>query len=130
MARYLQSLPAVPAAQPAPPAAPELLAQGLSLYTTHCANCHGAQGQGAVGAYPPLAGNPTVLQPTAINLMLKVRQGGFSPTTAAHPQPYGMPPLDLSDAETAAVLSFIRQSWGNQAAMVTELDAWRWSTRH
>ncbi|WP_396270253.1 c-type cytochrome [Ideonella sp.] len=130
VALYLQSLPAVPAAQVAAPAAPELLAQGRSLYTTHCADCHGVQGQGAVDAYPPLAGNPTVLQPTAINLMLKVRQGGFAPATAAHPQPYGMPPLDLSDAEMAALLSFIRQSWGHQASAVSELDVWRWSTKH
>jgi mono/diheme cytochrome c family protein len=35
-----------------------------------------------------------------------------------------MPPFDhtLSDAEIAAVLTYIRQSWGNQAAPVTELQ--------
>jgi mono/diheme cytochrome c family protein len=35
-----------------------------------------------------------------------------------------MPPyqLSLSDAEVAAVLSFIRKSWGNAAAPVTEFD--------
>jgi hypothetical protein len=77
-----------------------------------------------------LAGNPTVLQPTAINLMLVVRQGGFAPATQAHPQPYGMPPLDLSDAEMAALLSFVRQSWGHQASAVSELEVWRWSSHH
>ena len=129
VALYLQSLPAAPAAKTAPAAAPALLAQGRSLYSTHCADCHGAQGQGATGAYPPLAGNPTVLQPSAINLMLTVRQGGFAPATAAHPQPYGMPPLDLSDAEMAALLTAVRQSWGNEASAVSELDVWRWTTR-
>lgn len=131
-AAYLQTLPpvALPSSGRASPAPAASLSQGQSLYTTHCADCHGAQGQGALGAYPPLAGNPSVLQPTAINLMLTVRQGGFAPATAAHPQPYGMPPLDLSDAEMAALLSFIRQSWGHQASAVSELDVWRWTTQH
>ena len=131
-AAYLQTLPPLAGHSTARVAsAPALMmSQGQRLYTTHCADCHGAQGQGAAGAYPPLAGNPTVLQPTAINLMLVVRQGGFAPATQAHPQPYGMPPLALSDADMAALLSFVRQSWGHQASAVSELEVWRWSTKH
>ncbi|TDM09138.1 MAG: alcohol dehydrogenase [Ideonella sp. MAG2] len=142
VALFLQNLPQVDKASTTRnPASAELMRVGQGLYTTHCADCHGAQGQGAtvqntpgsgrdgVWAYPPLAGNPTVLQPSAAGLMLKVRQGGFGPVTAAHPQPYGMPPLSLSDADMAAVLSFVRQSWGNQASAVSELDVWRWQSR-
>lgn len=144
VALYLQSLPPADTARTAreiTPAPAEVMRAGQALYTTHCADCHGAQGQGAIAqgqpasgapaawAYPPLAGNPSVLQPSAAGLMLKVRQGGFAPATAAHPQPYGMPPLNLSDAEMSALLSFIRQSWGHQASAVSELEVWRWGTR-
>ena len=53
-----------------------------------------------------------------------LRQGGFGPATAGHPRPYGMPPfvLELNDQDTAALLTFIRQAWGNQASAVTELE--------
>ncbi|BBL83403.1 hypothetical protein TthAA229_21520 (plasmid) [Thermus thermophilus] len=37
-----------------------LAQDGKALYGTHCASCHGAEGQGIPGAIPPLAGNPRV----------------------------------------------------------------------
>jgi len=50
-----------------------------------------------------------------------VRFGGFLPGTAGNPRPYGMPPFGhvLDDEEIAAVLSFVRGAWGNDAAPVT-----------
>jgi mono/diheme cytochrome c family protein len=50
--------------------------------------------------------------------------GGFAPTTAAQPRPYSMPPFaqQLNDADVAAVVSYIRQAWGNGAAAVQERD--------
>lgn len=122
VADHLAALPARPR-PPRPARAPEaVMQQGQRLYTDRCADCHGANGEGRVGAYPTLAGNATVLQPTARNLVQVLRFGGFAPSTAAHPRPYGMPPQDLDDAQAAAVLSHVRQSWGNDAAAVTELD--------
>ena len=58
------------------------------------------------------------------NLVQVIRQGGFMPTTAGNPQPFGMPPFGqvLNNDEIAAVSSFIRQSWGNSAAPVSSLD--------
>jgi mono/diheme cytochrome c family protein len=126
MAVYLKALPLAlpdtaetraPADNPAPQA-------GAKLYGTHCADCHGAQGEGRADAYPALAGNRAVTQQPPNNLIHAVLQGGFSPATLGHPQPYGMPPfaLRLSDAELASVLSHIRSSWGNQAAAISEFD--------
>lgn len=62
-----------------------------------------------------------------VNTLQAILSGGFAPATARHPQPYGMPPFRtlLGDAEVAAVASFIRQSWGNQAAAVAPLDVQR-----
>ncbi|MCY7318539.1 MAG: cytochrome c, partial [Ramlibacter sp.] len=53
-----------------------------------------------------------------------VLNGGFAPSTAGNPRPFGMPPylLLLSDAEVADVLTHIRGSWGNRASAVTELE--------
>jgi len=132
---YLQSLTqSVKQVQPEPsarPAAaksanltPAALAHAAQLYGKHCADCHGQHGQGVAGAYPALANNRAVLLADTSNLVQTVLHGGFAPVTQANPRPFGMPPmmLTLSDAEIAQVLSFLRNSWGNQAAPVTESD--------
>ncbi len=107
--------------------APAAMTLAASLYTSHCATCHGPQGQGAAGAYPALARNRAVLLADASNLIQTTLHGGFAPVTQARPRPYGMPPfmLTLGDADIALVLSYIRQAWGNQAAPVTESDVSR-----
>ena len=89
--------------------------------------CHGGQGQGVPGAYPPLAGNRAVLMSQTANLVQVVLNGGFAPATAGNPRPFGMPPyaLLLSDADVAAVLTHVRTSWGNRAPLVGELDVSR-----
>ena len=50
--------------------------------------------------------------------------GGFGPATAGRPRPYGMPPftLTLNDTEIAAVISHIRNAWGQHAPEVTPLE--------
>ena len=97
---------------------------GQKIYENRCASCHGSQGEGIAGAYPPLAGNRAVTLPRTENLMQMVLYGGFGASTSGHPRPFGMPPfvLELRDAELAAVLSYIRNSWGNQAPEVSVLD--------
>ncbi|MDP1894696.1 MAG: cytochrome c [Hydrogenophaga sp.] len=128
MAVYLQSLPPrEPVAVPAPRASAAQLALGEQVYQRHCADCHGANGQGAAFAYPALAGNRAVTQASHVNPVQAILSGGFAPATAGNPQPYGMPPYRtlLTDLEIAAVASFIRQSWGNQAGAVTVLNVQR-----
>jgi cytochrome c553 len=102
-------------------------AAGARLYNTHCASCHGDQGQGVAGAYPALAGNRALTQSDTTNLVKTIRAGGFAPATAAHPRPYGMPPfrLQLSDRDTAAVLTYLRGAWGQRAAPVSEFEVSR-----
>jgi mono/diheme cytochrome c family protein len=105
--------------------------QGKKLYTTHCADCHGDQGQGAeaagLPAYPHLAGNRAVTLSLPLNLVRILVQGGFPPATPGNPKPFGMPPFShiLSDSEIAQVLTYIRQSWGNSAGTVYSLDVVR-----
>jgi len=129
MAVYLQAIPQAPASPPRPGAMADasMAAHGAKLYENHCLQCHGARGEGVAGAYPPLAGNRAVTMDATVNLVQVVLNGGFPPSTAGNPRPFGMPPyvLSLSDADVAAVLTHIRTSWGNQAAPVSELEVSR-----
>ncbi len=126
IAVYLHSLPPrAPAAAPAlAPDASAAIQQGAKIYQQRCADCHGMDGNGIAGVYPPLNGNVSVNEPSGINAARAVLLGGFAPLTAAQPRPYSMPPFaqQLSDADVAAVVSYIRQAWSNRAPAVLERD--------
>lgn len=126
MAQYLQTLPPPPV-QSAPVAKAGDALLGGQLYTEHCAQCHGKQGEGRPGAFTALAGNRAVNLQDATNVVRMVLQGGYPPATAGNPRPHGMPPFQhrLSDAQVAAVSSFVRQSWGNMAPAVATMEVYR-----
>jgi mono/diheme cytochrome c family protein len=126
MALYLKDLPPVSAdtdPREVPQASGSVLQLGGKLYERHCAQCHGDQGQGVRGAYPALAGNRAVTMPVTANLVQVVLHGGFPPATRGNPRPFGMPPFAtaLSDADVAAVITYIRASWNNRASPMSEL---------
>jgi len=127
MASYLQALPPPIESDPPPATAPTPSARGAMLYKDHCVACHGDRGEGVPGAYPALAGSRAVTMRSAANLVHIVLEGGFPPSTAGNPRPFGMPPFApvLQDADVAELLSFVRASWGNQAAPVSALDVAR-----
>ena len=105
---------------------------GAQIYARHCSSCHGERGEGALAAYPALAGNRAVLMGDTGNLVRVVLDGGYGPSTESHPRPHGMPPfrLVLRDDEVAAVLSYVRQAWGNSAAPLEPLDVIRVGQTH
>jgi mono/diheme cytochrome c family protein len=127
MAVFLQALPQVEAIK-LPPGTikrdPVQMQYGAQLYKQHCAVCHGDDGEGAPGAYPALAGNRGVTIDTPANLVRIVVYGGYGPSTAGHPEPNGMPPFSyqLDENEMAALLTYIRGSWGNDAWPVSALQ--------
>ncbi|HEY0859031.1 MAG TPA: cytochrome c [Albitalea sp.] len=128
MARYLQSLPVqAHEEQEFQRASADVLRRGAKLYEDHCAACHGAQGEGVASIYPALAGNRSVTLDAPNNLIQIIRRGGFPPSTAGNPRPFGMPPFQqiLPDEDIAAVATFVRQSWGNAAAPVSAFDVHR-----
>ncbi len=132
MIRYIDSLPSV---RPAPVdtlvVSPQLRVQqmeeGADIYKAHCADCHGAEGAGEARVYPPLAGNDSVTAVTPMNAIRWLQFGGFAPSTAGNPYPFGMPPFahQLAPAEQAAVLTYIRNAWGNQASAVSPVEVAR-----
>ena len=124
MAQYLKALPQVAPKAASGVAVGADLTAGAKLYETHCADCHGLKGQGRANAYPALAGNRAVLMDNPNNLIHSVLDGGFAATTKGNARPFGMPPfmLQLNDGEIAAVLTYVRNAWGNQASALTEFD--------
>jgi mono/diheme cytochrome c family protein len=127
IAAYVQSSPA-PARREVRKPDPRVVQRGASVYGEHCAECHGDRGEGAAQAYPALAGNPSMNAVVAANGIKAILNGGYAPVTRANPRPYGMPPFfsKLNDQEVAAVLTYIRASWGNSGGAVSAADVERY----
>lgn len=106
-----------------PPAAPaeDTSANGQKLYARHCLSCHQADGYGVPNMQPAIKGGSWVKgdpQPLA----LFVLTGGFD--SAQRKEGAGshnvMPPFrQLSDQDLAAILSYIREKFGDGAPAVT-----------
>jgi mono/diheme cytochrome c family protein len=131
-ARYLKSVGASAVIRPAydPVTAKSLAAGDISrpgarVYIDNCAACHRPDGRGYEGVFPALAGNPVAETPDPTSLATIVLKGSKTPRTQGTPAQFTMPSFAwrLSDEEVAAVVSFIRSSWGNQASAVTPQDA-------
>lgn len=101
-----------------------LFKRGRQIYNNDCAECHQKNGEGVGSTYPPLAGNPSIVAQPGINAIRMVLLGGFQPGTAANPRPYSMPSFSqtLNDEDVAAVVTYIRQAWGNKASAVSPVD--------
>jgi mono/diheme cytochrome c family protein len=97
--------------------------KGGQVFAQNCASCHQANGQGQAGVFPALAGNKDVTGPAKliIHTLLYGLQG-----KAIDGKSYGaqMPAWKgtLTNADIAAVATYIRSSWGNKASAVTEAD--------
>lgn len=93
--------------------------RGQQIYERSCRDCHGDMGEGTVAA-SALAGNRAVLLNDPSNVIHVIRSGGYPPSTEGNPRPFGMPPFaELSAADIAAVATYIRNSWGNDADPVS-----------
>jgi cbb3-type cytochrome c oxidase subunit III len=94
---------------------------GKMLFATKCAACHQASGLGG-GPYPPLAANADVTAADTANLILTVLNGRSGPIQVNGKTFSGTMPAwkgQFSDDDLAAVLTYIRSAWTNNAAAVT-----------
>lgn len=106
LAALAAALAGVLAAQPA------AAASGEALYNDNCAACHQKMGQGIPGAFPPLKADKLALGDPKPLIFLMMHGRG------------GMPAFkdSLSDAELAAVMTYVRSAWGNKAKPLTAAD--------
>ncbi|HLY03558.1 MAG TPA: c-type cytochrome [Candidatus Cybelea sp.] len=113
--------PAVSEDQVAAARAPEALS-GAQLFAVRCSTCHQSAGQGT-DAYPPLAGNPVVTAADPSMMIGVIVNGRTGPITVNAKTFNGQMPTwkgQLTDANIAAVATYIRSAWGNDASPVTE----------
>ena len=96
---------------------------GASVYQARCAGCHQADGQGVEGLYPPLVASSFVTgrKDRLLRIVLTGLEGRIEVQGVVYEGE--MPRLwGVSDASVAAVLTYVRASWGNDAPPVTEDD--------
>jgi mono/diheme cytochrome c family protein len=121
IATYLKALPGQTASPPAGISAsdPKMVA-GEAIYADECSACHGLDGKGVPYLFPSLAGSPNVRSADPASLIRVVTEGARSVATAGEPTGPGMPSFawKLSDDQAAAVLTYIRNSWGASAPIV------------
>ena len=94
--------------------------RGAAIYARTCIACHGPDGKGVPGAFPPLdgsmwtTGDPTIPARIALlGLQGPIEVNGLKFENI-------MPPLtDLKDEEIADVITYVRQSWTNDAGPVS-----------
>ena len=94
---------------------------GAAAYAARCVACHQPTGAGLPGVFPPLAGSEWVAAkaPAMIQIVLHGAQG---PITVKGTIFNGQMPsfgAQLDDAELAAVATYVRAQWGNNADAVT-----------
>jgi mono/diheme cytochrome c family protein len=120
IATYLKSLPGQTGAAPAPASAPEAVGAGGAIYADECSACHGPDGKGVPYLFPSLAGSPNVRSADPASLVRVLLEGARSVATTGEPTGPGMPSFawKLNDDQAAAVLTYIRNSWGSSAPAV------------
>jgi mono/diheme cytochrome c family protein len=98
------------------------IARGKTVYENTCLACHQPDGSGVPNMNPPLVKTKWVLgdKKALGKIVLKGLQGGeieIDGDKFHNP----MPPLEsvLSDQEIADVLTYVRNSFGNKASLVT-----------
>jgi mono/diheme cytochrome c family protein len=135
VAAYLKTLSPVPPRGPAvKPQGKEETARKLTaavnlslgerLYLDNCAACHFVNGKGASRVFPELDGATVINADNPTALVNVILHGARTPSTDKAPSILVMPGFSrrLSDAEAAALATFLRQGWTNSADSVSERD--------
>src|SRR5688572_4675277 len=99
------------------------MARGKKVYTQYCAACHQVDGGGVPGLNPPLGKTAHVLgsKTKLIRIILK----GMNTHEEIDGEVYSnimAPHNHLTDQQIADVLTYVRNSFGNQAVPVTPGD--------
>jgi mono/diheme cytochrome c family protein len=124
---YLKSLPGrQDNANPLRPDEP-MMAAGGAIYRDECSACHALDGKGVPRLFPSIAESSIVRSDDPATAIRIVLRGARSVATKAEPTAPGMPAYgwQLNDAQIAAVLTYMRNSWGAAAPAVSTADVAR-----
>ena len=104
--------------------AAEVAAHGKAVFDTVCGICHGPDGMGKPGQAPPLAGSEWIAKdvPSLAHIPLAGLNGRIEVKGQEWNLSMAAMGAALSDADLAAVLTYIRSSWGNQYSAVSADD--------
>jgi mono/diheme cytochrome c family protein len=93
---------------------------GEAIYRDQCSACHMLDGKGVEKLFPSLADSSMARSDDATTLIRMVLRGARSVASRDEPTSPGMPSFgwQLNDAQVAAVLTYIRNSWGKSAPSV------------
>jgi mono/diheme cytochrome c family protein len=94
---------------------------GAQVYASVCAACHQPNGQGVPGVFPPLEGSEWLLKDpeTPIRIVLHGLHGAIEVKGMTYNNVMPEWGSKLSNEEIAAVLTYVRKSWGNSAEEIT-----------
>lgn len=96
--------------------------RGKVVFEQICALCHGVDGNGKPGQAPPFVGSEWVLTDN-LGHLIRIPLNGVSGPIKVKGETWAlaMPAMgaSLSDDDLAAVLTYMRGSWGNKAPEVT-----------
>jgi mono/diheme cytochrome c family protein len=102
-----------------------MMSRGKQVFEQVCGICHGNDGLGKPAQAPPLAGSEWV-NAKGVQRLTHIPLTGLNGDVQVEGKDWNMSmaPMgaQLSDADLAAVLSYIRSSWGNKGGMVTPDD--------
>ncbi len=125
VAAYLKDQPAPNEKSPPPVATSDpAMKAGAAIYADECSACHAAAGKGIAKLFPALAGSASVQSTDPTSLIRVVLAGTQSVATSGAPTAPSMPAFGqtLDNREAAAVLTYIRNAWGNAATAVSADD--------
>lgn len=112
--------------EPSHPSAPDVqvMQKGAAVYQDQCTGCHMEDGRGEPGAFPPLRGNNSVMAAEPHTIVAAVLEGAKLPATHASPTALAMPAFaqKLDDDQVAALVTYIRNAWGNHGSAVSASD--------
>ncbi|MGN6551865.1 MAG: c-type cytochrome [Pararhizobium sp.] len=124
IATYLKALPAHSGDDKADKPDQKVADAGKAIYADMCSACHQVGGEGVKGMFPALKGSAIAQSKSPLTVVRLILNGGHAAWTKQDPNPVSMPSFGwkLSDAEVAAVATYVRSAWGNSAAPVSEGD--------
>jgi mono/diheme cytochrome c family protein len=119
MAVYLKSVPDSGRRQPSIAPQQAVMDQGKALYAKNCVDCHLGEGEGVPSVFPTLAANPNLNAHDPSSVIQIILAGTNQPSNPS-PGGVGMTAFPkLTNAEVAALSTYVRNSWGNRAPPVT-----------